>query len=413
MHFLARNSVIQKKCTYICALLIHALIPFTTRAAAAYCIMNLTAYPTHIWLALLLYWLVAIILSLAANHFFLRWLTNLGVNAPARQADNNNIIRWVSQTKPTVGGLGFYAVFVAASIAAWVWVWRKGEPLTDLLFEFLPIFAAVTLGFLLGLIDDLRHTSPAVKFAGQFACAFLLLLGGVCIPTAGSYWLGAVLSIVWVVGLMNAINMLDNMDGITATVSAAILLAVTLILVMMGLLTSFYCILTMGVLAGIMGFLYFNWQPARMYMGDSGSQFLGVFLSVVSIKYLWSFGADASANSFSLQQFVLPALAFLLPLTDTTTVFVRRLARGQSPFVGGRDHTTHHLAYCGLTDRQVGYLFAFMSLVLVLVVCAAAHAMLHHRWTNKWSYGCIAVCALFFGAMQWAYQRGKQRQLRK
>ena len=367
----------------------------------------LAAYPTYIWLTLVLYLAIATLLSVVANRYFLQWLTHLGMHTPKGQ--QKEIIRWASQSKPTVGGISFYAVFVAAVIAGLSWVYRKGEPMEQLLLSFLPLFVSVTLGFILGLIDDLRHTSPATKFVGQLLCAVLLIMGNTYIPISNYFWVNALFTIVWVVGIMNSINMLDNMDGITATVSASIIAGIILLLVANGLLTSFYSILALGVLGGIWGFLYFNWHPARMYMGDSGSQFLGVFLSILSIKFLWSFRPSPDSN-FALQQFILPAVAFLLPITDTTTVFVRRIARGQSPFQGGRDHTTHHLVYCGLTDKQVARVFLLLSLLSVAAVLFISQHFLHNTWTYTQSVVSIMACLTLFLVMQYFYNLGKKRQ---
>jgi UDP-GlcNAc:undecaprenyl-phosphate GlcNAc-1-phosphate transferase len=146
-----------------------------------------------------------------------------------------------------------------------------------------------------------------------------------------------------------------------------------------------------------------------MYMGDSGSQFLGVFLSILSIKFLWSFRPSSDSN-FALQQFILPAVAFLLPITDTTTVFVRRIARGQSPFQGGRDHTTHHLVYCGLTDKQVARVFLLLSLLSVAAVLFISQHFLHNTWTYTQSVVSIMACLTLFLVMQYFYNLGKKRQ---
>lgn len=367
----------------------------------------LAAYPTYIWLTLVLYLAIATALSIIANYYFLQWLTHLGMHTPKGQ--QKEIIRWASQSKPTVGGISFYAVFVAAVIAGLSWVYRKGEPMEELLMSFLPLFASITLGFILGLVDDLRHTSPATKFGGQLLCAILLIIGNTYIHICDLFWINALFTIIWVVGIMNSINMLDNMDGITATVSAAIIVGIILLLVSNGLLTSFYSVLALGVLGGIWGFLYFNWTPARMYMGDSGSQFLGVFLSILSVKFLWSFRPSPDAN-FALQQFVLPAVAFLLPLTDTTTVFIRRIARGQSPFQGGRDHTTHHLAYCGLTDKQVARVFLLLSLLSIAAVLFISQQFMHNTWMPAHSLISVSVCLGLFLLMQYFYEIGKKRQ---
>lgn len=360
------------------------------------------AHPPYIWITLLVYFIIAFALSVLANALFLRLLRHIGTTRPA----GKETIRWAAQSKPTIGGFGFFIVFTVACLFGALWIMRKNEPITT---EILGCYIATLVGFMVGLIDDLQHTSPYFKLVGQVVCALILLLTNVVIPLSSVFWLNAVVTIVWVVGIMNAINMLDNMDGITASVSVMIILAVMQVLIQQGLFTSFYSVVSLGVLGGILGFLYFNWHPSRLYMGDSGSQFLGVFLSFISIKYLWSF-RPAPDSLFALQQFLLPAVAFLLPIIDTTTVVFRRMARGQSPFQGGRDHTTHHLAYCGLNDRQVAQTFVVLSAISVLIAIWVTMELLANKWNNFKTALILAYILLVFVLMQYFYERGKQNK---
>jgi hypothetical protein len=117
----------------------------------------------------------------------------------------------------------------------------------------------------------------------------------------------------------------------------------------------------------IFGFFFFNWHPSRMYMGDTGSQFLGVFLAAISIMFFWNIRTPY-IGMFDLRQFVIPLLLFIIPLCDTGTVVIRRLARRQSPFVGGKDHIAHHLAYLGMSDTWVAVLLGSVSLASVGIV---------------------------------------------
>jgi len=146
------------------------------------------------------------------------------------------------------------------------------------------------------------------------------------------------------------------MDGITTTVSISVILAVLYMLISKDEVLSIYFITLLGVLAGLLGFLYYNWSPSKMYMGDTGSQFLGVFLAAIGILYLWNGHAEINFR-IQTKQFIVALLVFIVPIIDTTTVTINRLSKGQSPFVGGRDHTTHHLSYLGLSDAQVTMAF--------------------------------------------------------
>lgn len=144
-------------------------------------------------------------------------------------------------------------------------------------------------------------------------------------------------------------------------------------------------------------------------MGDTGSQFLGAFLSGMSIVYLWQFRAD-TGEYFQIKQFLLPVLAFIVPIIDTTTVFVRRLLRRQSPFVGGRDHTTHHLVYLGLSDGQVSAFLLAISLLSVAIIYFIAQVV--NSWTFTYSMVVLLYILLMFIIFQWMYNKGKQRHER-
>jgi UDP-GlcNAc:undecaprenyl-phosphate GlcNAc-1-phosphate transferase len=195
----------------------------------------------------------------------------------------------------------------------------------------------------------------------QFLCAIIFILTGNAINTFPWEWLNILLTFLWVVGMMNSVNMLDNMDAITASVSLIICSGAAMVIIFGENYTSIDLILLAGVASAISGFLYYNWNPSRMYMGDSGSQFLGVFLAGIGITYFWN-APDYHGMIIPEKQILVVALMFLVPLADTTTVSFNRIMRGQSPFVGGRDHTTHHLSYMGLSDRHVAMILILISI---------------------------------------------------
>src|SRR5690606_2557267 len=140
-----------------------------------------------------------------------------------------------------------------------------------------------------------------------------------------------------------SVNMLDNMDGI-ATI-CAMLACFFMVVVNVALFNtgSYATMLNLGVLGALCGFLVYNFHPSRMFMGDTGSQFLGLFLAIMGIDNCWNNPTSVLVNGFPIANPVIVALVFLLPLSDTFTVIVNRLLAGGSPFVGGKDHTTHHL----------------------------------------------------------------------
>jgi UDP-GlcNAc:undecaprenyl-phosphate GlcNAc-1-phosphate transferase len=297
------------------------------------------------------------LLSLAINGLLIKFSLNLGAKNEIDQ------VRWASTTKPAFGGVSFFILFLV-SIVFFAIFFGNGQLWLNA--QFLGLLTASSLGFMMGLADDAYNTKPFLKFAVQFLCAILFIFTDNCIHTFPWEWLNITITVLWVVGMMNSINMLDNMDAITASVSTVICLGMAMIFVFRGDYLNLDFVLLLGVIAGIAGFLYYNWNPSRMYMGDSGSQFLGAFLAGMAIKYLWN-APDYYGNLIPEKQILLVALLFVIPLSDTTTVSINRLMRGQSPFVGGRDHTTHHLSYMGLSERHIAMLL--ISISLGCVVC--------------------------------------------
>ena len=304
----------------------------------------------------------ATLFSFLINGLFLKFSRTLGV-----KDQSEDMVRW-SSSKPAFGGISFYIMFLF-SIACYSILFEAVSYINDIV-QFLGVMAACSLGFVVGLADDAYNTKPFLKFFAQVSSAVILIATGTSINISGVTIVDYSLTVLWVVGLMNSINMLDNMDGITTSVSISVILAVLYMLIVNGESNSIYFITLLGVLAGLLGFLYYNWNPSKMYMGDTGSQFLGVFLAAIGILYLWNYNAEPNFR-IQTKQFIVALLVFIVPIIDTTTVTINRLLKGQSPFVGGKDHTTHHLSYLGLSDRQVALTFlglSFLSVLFLIVI---------------------------------------------
>ncbi|MCF8463625.1 MAG: undecaprenyl/decaprenyl-phosphate alpha-N-acetylglucosaminyl 1-phosphate transferase [Flavobacteriales bacterium] len=314
----------------------------------------------------------AVLFSFLINGLFLKFSRTLGV-----KDQSETMVRWSSTSKPAFGGISFYIMFLF-SIACYSILFEAVTYINDIV-RFLGVMAACSLGFIVGLADDAYNTKPFLKFFAQFSSAIILIATGTCINISGITIIDYSLTILWVVGLMNSINMLDNMDGITTTVSISVIMAALYMIFARGEVLSIYFITLVGVLAALLGFLYYNWNPSKMYMGDTGSQFLGVFLAAVGILYLWNGHAEIDFR-IQTKQFIVALLVFIVPIIDTTTVTINRLLKGQSPFVGGKDHTTHHLSYLGLSDRQVALTFfglSFLSVVFLIII---------DRFILNWEY---------------------------
>ena len=254
-------------------------------------------------------------------------------------------VRWEQQRKPLVGGLALLMGWLLGAVLL-----TEARPDVQLSLWLGP----VVLAFGLGLADDARGLRPRHKLVGQLACGLCVLAEGAGIAATGLSWLDGVLTVLWVVGLMNSLNMLDNMDGIVALVGAGLLAAGAVAGAAAGADLAW---LGAGCL---LGYFLLNRHPSRLYLGDSGSQLVGVLLALWGIAYVWNVRPAGAAWPDTLLRV---AWVFVVPLADTTLVTVARLLRGQSPAVGGRDHLTHHLRYVGLPVAAVGPVLGLVSFV--------------------------------------------------
>jgi UDP-GlcNAc:undecaprenyl-phosphate/decaprenyl-phosphate GlcNAc-1-phosphate transferase len=335
--------------------------------------------------------LTATIISGLLNKFFIK--SQLVI----KNQKSTNQERWAVSPKSTLGGISFYFPFIT-TVTAFL-----------LISNFPSIFIlAFTVALFFGLVDDLYHTSPLIKIVGQFITASCIIYGGLSVPISDSIIFNKFFTIIWVVGMMNSINMLDNMDGIVSSVSLVSLGLALMIIFSSKSQNLTDIILITAVIGALIGFLFFNWNPAKIYMGDTGSQFLGAFLSWVSIQYFWQF-RDFAEGGIQIKQFLIPALAFIIPLIDTVTVTLRRLARGVSPFVGGRDHTTHHLAYLGIKDKNVVRILIVISIVSALVAYNISDILNTTRWHWSYSLATIIFYVIIFFGLQYFYEVAKQK----
>lgn len=300
----------------------------------------------------------AFFLSVIINSLILRFVHTLGIKHQSQIS-----IRWSSQTKPAVGGISFYISFLMGFMFYAILFGQQDVFNNE---ELLALFITITLAFLLGLSDDAYDTKPLIKLGIQILCGVILVLTNSGVELFQSNWLNDAITIIWVVGIMNSINMLDNMDGISTVTSVFIILTIIGISIPFQIVNNVDIFLLITVLGALCGFLIFNWNPSKMFMGDTGSQFLGMFLAFFSIKFLWNAGIE-SGNYSVFSNFTLVLIAFSVTLTDTTFVTIRRILRKEKPWIGGRDHSTHMLSYKGLTDRQVALVFSGLGLVALLL----------------------------------------------
>jgi UDP-GlcNAc:undecaprenyl-phosphate/decaprenyl-phosphate GlcNAc-1-phosphate transferase len=301
-----------------------------------------------------------VLFSILINGIFVRFSKTLGI-----RNGNENGIRWSSESKPAFGGISFYIIFLL-SIVTYSIFFNKDNIFLDL--GFLGLLIAVTLGFLIGLADDAYDTRPWLKFSVQLICGIVLIVTENVIHISDHTMFNYLFTLLWVVGIMNAINLLDNMDAIATLTSIFTVLGALIVLTAYQSSNHIYTLILIGLLASLVGFLFFNWSPAKMYMGDTGSQFLGVLLAAIGINYFWNIPEQPDA--FISKKIILVAMAFMIPLIDTTTVVINRLSKGHSPFIGGKDHTTHHVSYLGFSEKAVARIMALISMTGLLIITA-------------------------------------------
>lgn len=326
------------------------------------------------------YFLSVTCFSLVLNGVLLRFSKTLGI-----RNHTEGMIRWNSEYKPSVGGICFYLLFLL-SVASYTVFFPQSQSLNH---QLLGLLGASSLAFIMGLADDAYNTKPLLKLMAQIACAIILILSGTYISLFTDNNANYLLTVFWVVGMMNSINMLDNMDGITTIISINVLAFAVFFEYQRGEFMNVYFMIMLGVLAALCGFLYYNWNPSKLFMGDTGSQFLGVFLAAVGINCFWN-APDFSAHESHSRQLFVALLAFIMPIIDTSIVIVNRVAKGRSPFVGGKDHTTHHLVYMGFSERKVAITFAVISFI------STSLTYFINRFIPNWGYLQIALFSLYF-----------------
>lgn len=252
---------------------------------------------------------------------------------------------------PRLGGLAIFFGFVVSGV-----VFGQIDK------TLLPILIGGCLIVLLGAFDDIFRLKAWIKFLVQIAVAFIPILFGQTISFINWFgnivplgWMEYPLTVLWIVGLTNAINLIDGLDGLSCGVSA--ICSFSLLLSSIIIFQNDAITLLSAILAGsCLGFLPFNLNPAKIFMGDTGALFLGYSLSVMSISGLFKTQAAFS--------FLLPLMIFGLPLFDTVWAIIRRLIHGQSPFQADRGHIHHKLIDAGFNQKQTVYILYAACLLL-------------------------------------------------
>ncbi|HEX8422528.1 MAG TPA: MraY family glycosyltransferase, partial [Pyrinomonadaceae bacterium] len=264
--------------------------------------------------------------------------------------------RWHNKPTAMLGGL---AIFLTVAVAYLVFI----RQMPHWPYGWVVMLGSASL-FVVGLVDDILHIKPYQKLIGQVMGASLIVYYGLSLPWSSSPSLNMAITIFWLIGITNALNLLDNMDGLAAGIAAIAAAFLSASFLSNGrpaeaLLLGVFC-------AALVGFLAYNSNPATIFMGDCGSMFIGFFLASTALMS----AAGARSRSF-LVILAVPVLILLIPIFDTTFVTILRKLSGRSASQGGRDHTSHRLVALGMTERRAVwmlYAFAGLSGVLALLV---------------------------------------------
>lgn len=260
---------------------------------------------------------------------------------------------------PYLGGLAISLSVIITILVGSNFISLTSETKADLVYLLFP----ATILSLVGLWDDIRELSPQFRLMVQvilgLAGSLTITFGSTAGSATGNQNLDLLLTIFWIVGITNALNFFDNLDGGAAV--ACFMSALGLFLY--SILTDQMYLASFGViLMGVMlGFFVWNRRPARIYMGDSGALFLGMLLATITVRI----DPQTDSNWAALS---VPIFLLALPIIDTSTVVVNRILNKRSPLQGGKDHLSHRLALKGLRHRYVLYVFAGISLLLQLPI---------------------------------------------
>jgi UDP-GlcNAc:undecaprenyl-phosphate GlcNAc-1-phosphate transferase len=281
--------------------------------------------------------------------------------------------RWHDRPVPKLGGVAMLLAFALVL-----------SP-TRVLAPLGPLLVCVALMSAVGLVDDLRPIRARTKLALQLAVAMLLVFLYPPIQLTGDVGADRVIGVVWIVGITNAFNLLDNIDGLAAGVAA---IAGTGFLIVArlggGPLLDPIAGATAAFVGVMLGFLLYNFQPASIFMGDSGSHLIGSFLAGAMLLATPTIRAPFAPAA------AIPIVLLLVPMFDTALVTLTRVLAGRSPFSGGRDHTSHRLVALGMPERRaVLVLYTLTGLGGCLAV-----ALLTLRPGVVWGFGALYVTAL-------------------
>ena len=272
--------------------------------------------------------------------------------------------RWHKQPTAMFGGV---AIWLAVVVSYLLFV-RPNTP-TGWLGHFPGssldvVMGASTFLFLVGLADDLLNTKPYQKLIGQVMGSAFVIYYGLALPWTGYSALNVALTIFWLIGITNAVNLLDNMDGLASGIAVIASGFLALSFLATGQLMEALMLVTFA--GALLGFLVYNSSPASIFMGDCGSMFIGFFLASAALV-----NVSGGRSRSLVPVLAVPILVLFIPIFDTTFVTILRKLSGRAASQGGRDHTSHRLVALGMSERHAVWMLyglAALSGILALLV---------------------------------------------
>jgi UDP-GlcNAc:undecaprenyl-phosphate GlcNAc-1-phosphate transferase len=329
--------------------------------------------------AFLAVFLIALMITLVSVPWVRRVAFALDfIDAPSR--------RKVHRTPtPLLGGA---AIFTGTVLG--VFIIYRGDPEPTVVGALL----ATTIVALTGLLDDFRPLPAWAKLAGQIAGFLVLIAFGIRVKLPVPEPVNYAISLLWLLGVTNAFNFLDNMDGLSAGISAV----VTSFILLFALVNGQFLVgaLAAALLGACLGFLRYNFPPARIFMGDVGSMFLGFLMAVMGIQLRFP-------DNSNFVTWMVPIFLFGLPIFDMSLVVYSRLRRGLSPNTPGKDHISHRLVRLGFSPRETVLILYLCGGILGIMALFITQATIIEGYT-------VGIIAAFLGAAAIAWLESKWKE---
>jgi UDP-N-acetylmuramyl pentapeptide phosphotransferase/UDP-N-acetylglucosamine-1-phosphate transferase len=318
------------------------------------------------------------------------WVSATALPLVIRYASANNLYVELSQRKihkkitPSMGGIGIFSGLLAAAFITSFWK-----------LEILMIAGVLFIPFLIGLLDDRYHLRPRKKLLGQLLAATLVFfvldvrltsMYGIFSDAEFPQWLSYLITVFTIIILTNSFNLIDGIDGLASTFSLVALLFFGVWFSYNGVTA--YALLSFALIGSVLAFLFKNWQPSKIFMGDTGSLVLGMSLSILAISFL---NENNSLSSYAPMRFTsgmgTVLCVLIVPIVDTIRVIVIRIGRGISPLTADKRHIHHTLVRIGKSHR-----FAVL-LIFVVHVFFIINALLLKHFSDWYVVGSVTLFA--------------------